>query len=187
MEEIEDNLDMRDFLLHGQDVRIPHVHSDSLNLSSILFRHFIEEGHQGGSLAVLSHPDHSSTQIIQDDRQVSVSLADGDLVDSQNTKFPIIGLAKLLLQEVLVDFSDSLPVQSQMVGHFFDGQHLAELVNIAGQSFCHPLIRNKQLQVFGQDALAGRTENLAVLTAEPNPSRSKVEVSDDSCLLAVNL
>jgi len=116
-----------------------------------------------------------------------VALADGDLVDSQNTKPLVIGLSILLLQEVFVDLSDSLPVQSQMIGDFFDGQHLAEFVNIAGQSFCHPLIGNKQIQLFGQDALAARTEYLAIVTAEPDPRRGQVEVSDDSFLPAVNL
>jgi len=116
-----------------------------------------------------------------------VSLADGYLVYGQNAKTPVIGFSIFFFQKEFVDLLDGLPVQSQVIGHILHRQHLAEFVYIEGKPFADPLIRSEEFQVFDHDSLTLRTENLAILTIQPYPCRSEIQVSNDSLLLAVNL
>jgi len=152
MEEIEDDLDMRDFLADGLDIRIPHVHDHGLQRFPVAPGHLIEKATQGLCPAVLSGPEDTSSLVIQNYSQVAVTFSDGDLVDGQNPNPAGIGLAVLSFQEVLVDLTDGLLVQSQMFGHFFNGQHLAELVDVEGKPMCHPWTGSKEIEILHNDS-----------------------------------
>jgi len=60
-------------------------------------------------------------------------------------------------------------------------------VYIEGKPFADPLIRGEELQFLDDNPLTARTENLAILTLQPYPCRSEIQVSNHSFLLAVNL
>jgi len=74
-----------------------------------------------------------------------------------------------------------------VIGHFLDGQHLAEFVYIEGKPFADSLPGSEEFQVFDHDPLTARTENLAILTLQPYPCRSKIQVSNHSLLPVVDL
>lgn len=186
MKKIEDDLDMRDFLLDGFDVRIPHVHGYGFQPLPVAFGHLGEETIQGFGSPVLPNPDHTSSLVIENHGQVTMAFADGDLVDRQDPDAAGVDLSILEFQEVLVDPSDSLPVQSQMLGHFLDCQHLAEFVDVKGQAFCDSLAGGEKLQVFDNDPPAVKTDNLAVMAFQPNSKGGKIQVSNPSLDMAVD-
>jgi len=53
--------------------------------------------------------------------------------------------------------------------------------------FADPLPRGEEFQVFDCDPLTLKTENLAILTLEPYPCRSEIQVSNHAFLPAVDL
>ena len=180
MKKIEDDLDMRDFLLDSLDVRIPHVHDDGFQFFPVATGHFVEETAQGFGSPVLPHPDHTAPLVIQNHGQVTMALADGDLVDRQDPDSARVDLSILELQEVLVDPPDSLPVQPQMIGHFLDRHHLAEFVGVEGQTLCDPLTGSEKIQVFDNDPPAVGANNLAVAALEIDSKGGQIQVSNRS-------
>lgn len=186
MEEVENDLDMRDLGPHGQDIGIPHVHHHRFQLLSLLGTHTREESPQGSGFAVLAHPNNTPCLVVQDHRHVAVAFADGDFVDGQDAKPLIIGLPMLSLQELLIDGLDCFPVQSQMAGDFLDGHDFAEFENITRQPLGHPQVRIEQIELFDGNLLTVGTDDLPVLTVYPEACRTKVQVSDPPPLLAVD-
>jgi len=186
MKKIEDNLDMRDFLLDSLDVRIPHVHDDSFQPFPVAARHLVEETAQGFGSPMFSHPDHTSSLVIQNHGQVTVALADGNLVDRQDPDSASVDLPILEFQEVFVDPSDSLPVQTQMIGHFLDRHHLAEFVDVKSQAFCDPPAGSEEVQVFDNNPSAVETDNLAVMAFQPDSKGGYIQVANPSLNMAVD-
>jgi len=80
MEEVEDDLDMRNLALCRQDIGIPHVHYHGFQVFSLLGRHAGEESPKGPGFPVFAHPNHSPALVVENHRQVAVAFADGDLV-----------------------------------------------------------------------------------------------------------
>jgi hypothetical protein len=186
MKEIEDDLDMRDFLADGLDIRVPHIHDHSLQRFPVAPGHLIEKATQGLCPAVLSGPEDTSSLVIQNYSQVAMAFSDGDLVDGQNPNPAGIGLAVLSFQEMLVDLTDGFPVQSQMFGHFLDGQHLAEFVNVEGKPPCHPLAGSEEIEILHNDSLAVRTDYFSILAMKPNTKRSEIQISNNPFFQTVN-
>lgn len=171
-------------MLHRQDIGIPHIHDDGLQGLALPFAHAGKESLQGASFSVFSHPGHPSRQVVQDHRQVTVAFADGDLVDGQDMQPLVVGLAIFLFQKPLVDDFDGFPIQPQMVGHLLNCHDLAELVDVAGQSFGDPQVGIEQLQLFDGRPLALGADDLSVLALDPDPGRGEVE--EGSLLLTVD-
>jgi len=186
MEKIEDDLDMRNLALYGQDIGVPHVHHYGFQVFSLFGSHTREKSPKGPGFAVFAHPNHTPGLVVQDYRQVAVAFADGDLVYGQDAKPLIIGLPVLFLQELLIDSLDSLPIQSQMTSHLLDGHNLAEFEDITRQSLGHPHVRVEKIELFDGNLLTVLAEDLPVVTEYPDPCRTKVQVSNPPTLLAVN-
>jgi len=94
-----------------------------------------------------------------------VALADGDLIHRQDVEPVKIRLAVVSFQMLLVDVLDRFPVQVKVPGDIGDGHHLAQLMDLGGQSPGYPQIGVKEFQFFDADALAVVTEQFAVLAA----------------------
>ena len=103
---------MGDFLLNGFDIRIPHIHNDGHQGFSLGFGQTIEKSAQGPGFAMFADPDDTPAQIVQDNGQVLVPLADRNLVDGQKPQSLAPGLAILLFQKDFVDVLYGLPVQT---------------------------------------------------------------------------
>jgi len=164
MEQIEDDLDMRDFCLHGQDIGIPHIHHHSFQLLPLLPAHAREKSLQGLGFAVFAHPNHTPGLVVQDHGQVAVAFVDGHFVD---------GL-------------DRFPVQSQMADHLLDGHNLAEFEDITRQPLGHPQVRIEEIELFDGSLPAVSTDDLPVQAADPDPCRPEIQVVDPPSLLTVN-
>jgi hypothetical protein len=186
MEEVEDDLDMRDQTLDSQDIGVPHVHDHRFQFLPLFLTHTQKESPQGSGFSVFSYPDHTSSLVIQNHCQVAVTFADRDFVYSQDTKTLIIGLPICFFQELLVDRLDCFPVQPQMAGDLLNGQDSAKLEYIPGQSPGHPQVRVEELQLLDRNLLTVGTDNLPVMAVNPDPSWPEVQVSDPATLLAVN-
>lgn len=154
MKQVENDFDMGNFLLDGQDKGVPHIHYHGFQGLPLLFVHGREEFLQGASFAVFSHPDHSPRQVVQDHREVAMAFSDGDLVDGQDSESLGVGLTILFLQKTLVDGFDRFPIQPQVLGHLLEGRDLAELVNIASQSCGHSKVGIEQIEALDGNALA---------------------------------
>jgi hypothetical protein len=74
-----------------------------------------------------------------------------------------------------------------VLGRLFDRHHLAELVDVLGQAEGDPKIGVEQSQVFGDNALAVKAEDLAILTREPHPGRGQIEIPHRSFGPAVDM
>jgi hypothetical protein len=118
--------------------------------------------------------------------QVAMALADGNLVDGQDRKPLVVVLVILSFQKPLIDGFDRFPIQPQMPGHISDGQALAQLVEVTGQSFVDLEIRTAQTELFDGGLLILRSCNLSVLALNPDSGRSKVEILKNSFLLTVD-
>jgi len=186
VEEIEDDLDMGNLALYGQDIGIPHVHHNGFQLFSLFGCHAREESLQCPGFSVFAHPNHSPGLVVENHRQVAVAFADGDLVYGQNTEPLTIGYPVVSLQKLLIDSLDRFPVQVQMTRHLLDSHKSAELVNVTRQSLGHPQIRIEKIELFDGNLLTVGTHDLPVMAENPDPSLSKVQVSDPSPLLAVD-
>ncbi len=79
-----------------------------------------------------------------------------------------------LFQELFVNGLNRFPVQVQMIGHFGNRHHLAELIHIICQAPCDPDIGVKQLQILDADLLAHRAKQLTVAAVQPNFSGCQV-------------
>jgi len=90
------------------------------------------------------------------------------------------------LQIKLVDGFDRFPIQAQVLSHFGYGHQLAQLIDITGQSSCHPQIKVKQLQILDMDALTVSTKHFAILAGDPQPGSGKVQVPNLAPGPAVN-
>jgi len=187
MEQIEDDLDMRDFCLHGHDIGIPHIHHHSFQLVPLLPAHAREKSLQGLGFAVFAHPNHTPGLVVQDYGQVAVAFVDGHFVDGQDAKSLIVGLPILFLQALQIDGLDRFPVQSQMADHLLDGHNLAEFEDITRQPLGHPQVGIVEVELLDRSLLAILADDLPVQTANPDPRRTEVQVSDPPSLLAVNL
>jgi hypothetical protein len=79
-----------------------------------------------------------------------------------------------------------------MPGHLLDGHDLAQLVDVAGESFGDMEIRGnmeiriEQIELFNGGSLVLRSSNLSILASDPESGRSKVEIPKNSFLLAVD-
>jgi hypothetical protein len=186
VKKIEDNLDMRNFFLDSLDVGVPHIHDHGFQLLLVALGHLIEKAAQGFGPTVFSNPDHASSFVIQNHCQVPVAPADGNLVYSQNPDSAGIDLSILNFQEALVYLADCLPVQTHMIGHFLDGHHLAEVVDIERQTLRDTLTGSEEIQVFHHDLSAVDADDLAVPAMEPDSTIRQIQISDLSFPLAVN-
>jgi len=186
MEEVENDLDMRNLALDSQDIGIPHVHDHSFQVFSLFGSHAREESPKGPGSAVFAHPNHTPGLVVQDHRQVAVAFADGDFVYGQDAEPLILGLPVLLFQELLVDSLDCFPVQSQMTSHLLDGHDFAESENITRQSLGHPKVRVEEIELFDRNLLTVGTNDLAIMAMNPDSRWTKVQVSDPATLLAVD-
>jgi hypothetical protein len=74
-----------------------------------------------------------------------------------------------------------------MGGNVFDGHDFAEFVDVLGEALGYPQVGVKQFQVFDDDSLAVKTENLAILALEPDLGRGQVEISYGSLGPAVDV
>lgn len=118
--------------------------------------------------------DNTTGFVVQNYGQVAVALPKGDLINSQDTKPVIVGVTILGLKILFVDLFYSFPVQLKMLGHLGDRHHVAELMDISGQSPGNPQIRVKKLQFLDTDALAMGTKQFAICTAQPDLGTGKV-------------
>jgi len=87
-----------------------------------------------------------------------------------------MGLPVMGFQILFVDVLDRFPVQLKVPGDIGNGHHFAQLMDRSGQAPGHPQIRVKQLQFLDTDSLTMGTEQLAVLTAQPNLSVGQVQI-----------
>ena len=186
VEEVEDDLDMRDLALHGQDIGGPHVHHHGFQLLPLFGRHAREESPKGPGFSVFAHPNHTPGLVVENHRQIAVAFADGDLVYGQNAKPLIIGLPVFFLQGLLVDSLDCFPIQPQMTSHLLDSHNPAELVNITRQSLGDSQVRIEQIELFDGNLLTVGTNDLPVMAEYPEPCLPKIQVSDPPSLLAVD-
>ena len=153
VEEIEDDLDMRDLALYGQNIGVSHVHHYGFQVFSLFERHAREESPKGAGFSVFANPNHSPSLVVENHRQIAVAFADGDLVYGQDTKPLIIGLPVVSLQELLIDSLDCFSVQSPMKGHLLDSHNPAKLVNITRQSLDYSQERIEQIEFFDRNLL----------------------------------
>ena len=187
MKQVEDDFDMGDFGLDRQDIGVPHIHHNGLQFLFLLFAHADKEFFQRTGFAIFAHPDHSPGQVVQHYGQIAVAFSDGDLVNRQNAESIVVGLAIIFFQEKLIDRFDRFPIQPQMLGHVLDRHELAELVNVTSQPFGYPEVRIEKVEVFDKGPLTFETDNLSVLAPNPDSGRSKVQISDQSPLVAVDV
>jgi hypothetical protein len=187
MKQVENDLDVGDFCLHGQDIGVPHIHHHGFQILPLLPAHAREKSLQASGFAVLANPNHPPGLVVENHRQVAVTFADRDFVDGQDAKPSIVGLPIGVLQELLlVDGLDCFSVQSQMARDFLDGHDLCQFENIARQSLGHPQVGIEEIEFFEGNLLTVRTDDFPVLTANPDPSRTEVQIADPPSLLAVN-
>lgn len=184
--EIEHDLHMRDFVLDGFDIRVPHVHGDGLQALLLLFGHQIEEFGEGFAGMLFFHPDHPAGFVIQDNSHVSMAFLDGDFVDCQDSKAVEFGRSVFFLQEGFVDFFDRFPIQLQMLGHLLDRHNLAEFVDILSHALGHAAIRVEALQILDANTLAGGTEYFSIPATEKDFLVGKAQIPNGSLLPIVD-
>ena len=73
-----------------------------------------------------------------------------------------------------------------MTSHLLDGHNLAKLEDITRQSLGHPHVRIEKAKLLDGYLPAVHTDDLVVLQTDPDPCRTKIQVSDPSFLLAEN-
>jgi len=166
MKQLKENFNMGDPLLDRQDRGIPHIH---LQLFPLIFVNGRKELFQGLCFSVFVHPEDLP-------RQVEMAFADKNLVDGQDTKPIIVGLALFFFQEPLVNGFDRFPIQLQMPSYPSDGENLAQLVDGVSQSFVDLEIRIEQTELFDGSLVVLRLSNLSVLASDPDSGRSKIEI-----------
>ena len=67
-----------------------------------------------------------------------------------------------------------------MIGHFGNGHHLAQLINVIGQPPGNSNIRVKEFQVLDANASAHRAIKLAVVAIEPDLSCGQVQIANSA-------
>jgi len=58
MEQVEDNFDMGSLLLHGLDIRVPHIHGDGLKCLYLVFGHAMKKGFEGVAAPAFGLPPY---------------------------------------------------------------------------------------------------------------------------------
>jgi hypothetical protein len=114
--------------------------------------------------------------IVEHHGQVTVALADGDLIHREHPKSVEIRLTIVGFQVLLVDVFDRFPVQLKVPGDIDDGHQLAQLMDFGGQPPRQSQIGVKKLQILDADALAMATEQFTVLAAQPDFGTGQVQI-----------
>ena len=141
--------------------------------------HLGEERVEGLLVPTLAHPDDPAGEIVQYHGHVVVSLADGDLIDGQDTQVAVIRLAEFLLQKVLIDGFDGLGGQVEMASHVLDGHNLAQVVDQLRQSMRDSLAGVGEIKLLYPGMLASRTPHPAILDPQERLSRADVQIADE--------
>ena len=82
------------------------------------------------ALAVADEDDRPALEV-QDDRQVAVSLGDGDLVDGDLPQVLELGLGVAAAEVALLDVLDDVPADAQVAGHVEDGHAPRQFQGVA--------------------------------------------------------
>jgi hypothetical protein len=127
---IEHQRRLRKVLLDRQNVGLRHVEGDGFDLRSRRTQAPPERLQGLGSLAVADEDDGAAFEV-EHHGEVAMPLADGDLVDAQETQMLELGLGEALLQVPLLDVLDGVPTDAEMMGHVLDGHALGQLQGIA--------------------------------------------------------
>jgi hypothetical protein len=84
-------------------------------------------------LAVANEDDRPALEV-QDDRQVAVPLAHGDLVDGDLAEILELGLGVAAREVALLNVLDNVPADSRVVGHIEDGHAPRQFQGVALES-----------------------------------------------------
>src|ERR1700730_6659981 len=114
------------YLEGGGAEGLPHVHDGQANALVFPGTQPLEEEVQA-LLGTIQAPEPNGTPPYQvaDHDPVSVSFADGDLVDADHCRAWGADTAQLLAHVLLVQFFDGLPIEAQLPSHVLDGRRAA--------------------------------------------------------------
>jgi hypothetical protein len=130
MEVIEHDGRVRQIAGHRSDIRLRHVHSNSLDTGSGRFEP-LPERFQGIGTFAFADENNGSTVEIEHDCQVSMSVTNADLVDSDAPECLQRRAGELPLQESLLDLFDRMPTDSQVLSHILHGHVSGEFQDVA--------------------------------------------------------
>ena len=108
----------------GEGVGGGHVGGDGFDLGVGLSQAF-PEGDQGVGAFSLADEDDGAAEEIEDDGEVAVAVADGDLVDGEASEFLEFGFAEASVQVAFEEVFDGVPTDLQVLGDGSDG-HVGE-------------------------------------------------------------
>ncbi len=101
--------------------RLPHVHDSQPDSPALLRPEPGEELVQTVLGTVLAaKPDGTSPFEVANHDPIAVMLADGDLVDADDTRGRATSPAELLSHVLLVQFLDGMPIKVQLLGYRLD-------------------------------------------------------------------
>jgi hypothetical protein len=106
-----------------------------------------------------------------------------DFVYSQYPKILIVGFAESFFQKGFVNVFDRFWVKVKMLGNFLDGQHLAKIMNVSGQSVSDSLTTIAETQMLYSDPSTGLTPDFTIFDLKPNFGIGHVQVANNSVML----
>ncbi len=156
METVKHQADAGQMGRHGVDVCGRHVRGHGLDVGP----RSAEPGpelRQGVPTFSLAHVNHRAAFEVQNDRQVDMPLARGNLVDGDLPQVFQFRLVKTPLQIGLLDLFDHVPTDAQVVRHVLDGHVLGELQGIPLKGFAIADARIGEPQLHLSDRAAATT------------------------------
>lgn len=155
MELVEQDGRLRRAFVGGVAKRLPHVHQREADALGLLRpQPVVELLHAGLRPILAAEPDRPAPDQIADHDPVLVSLAHGDLVDTDDPRPGLADPFELRSHVLLVQFLDGAPVQVQFLGHVLDGTRPAAAADMPGKPLRVQRVVGKEVQVLASH-LAG--------------------------------
>ena len=158
MKVVKDMDRVRQVSQHGTDIGRRQIGGHGLD-AHLLPPKAGPERLQGLGPFAVAHKDYGPALEVQDDGQIAVPLAEGDLIDGDLLEFAQLGAGKAPAQAPFLDVFDDVPAHLQMAGHILDGHVPAQLQGIAfeGPGITPPPEGKRNLDLAHH--LAQKTEN----------------------------
>ena len=133
VEAIEDDISLRGVLLNGELVSGGHVHGHRLEPQTGFWSDLGEESCQRLGALALAGPDDPTAIVIDDDRQVAVSLAIAELIDTDAAQSVQSARVELAIDDATNDHPDGAPVNAQQLGDRGGVGDLSEVGHISSK------------------------------------------------------
>ena len=185
MKLVKNDGSMRTVFCHRLDVRIPHIHGNSLYRRPLFPRQGSEKIFQRIAAPSPAHKEYSSRLPIDDYRQVAVLFLHRYLINGKQNGISNILFFIPVLESLLVNIFYRFPIKAEMIRNLPDRHHFAEFQDIPGQSSGHPQTGLHKAQVF-DDNPAGAASNLPVTVAYHSPRIENIQIPDHPLVVGMN-